>query len=189
MMNEVTSLQQELATLNETCAEDSDCSALSLATKPSAEEGSLDKPYRSPQKVDEVKSPQEEENEDGGKFVAKLIKNHESIIRQKNGELKWCKHGLSQDKKASSSKKRRERFQERIHVVAERLDNFTNRNTKLSESLFSQRAVRDNKSLPRRKLSDAHEIDTVSKHVGHWGSAWEKEKGVSDAGNEVGTAK
>ncbi|MED6120798.1 hypothetical protein PIB30_024365 [Stylosanthes scabra] len=175
MMNEVTSLQYELANLNETCAEDSDCSALSSPTKASQDEGSFDKP-RSPKKVDEVKVPQMEENEDGSNIVAKLIKSHESIIRRTKEEMKLSKLGIAQDKKASASKMRRERLKERIRAVIERLDNLTDRNGDMSDS------IRESKTLPRRRLSELYESDTYNKDIDHWGSIWEDEFGVFNGG-------
>ncbi|RYQ87075.1 hypothetical protein Ahy_B09g094559 [Arachis hypogaea] len=174
MMNEVTCLQYELANLNETCAEDSDCSALSSPTKASQDEGCFEKP-RSPKKVDEAKPPKVEENEDGSNIVAKLIKSHESIIRRTKEEMKLSKLGLAQDKKASSSKIRRERLKERIRAVIERLDNLTDRNDEMSESF------RESKTLPRRRLSEIYETDIVNKDTDHWESTWENEIGVFNA--------
>ncbi|MED6207836.1 hypothetical protein PIB30_039384 [Stylosanthes scabra] len=175
MMNEVTSLQYELANLNDTCAEDSDCSALSSPTKASQDEGSFDKP-RSPKKVEEVKVPKMEENEDGSNIVAKLIKSHESIIRRTKEEMKLSKLGIAQDKKASASKMRRERLKESIRAVIERLDNLTDRNGDMSES------IRESKTLPRRRLSELYKFDTANKEYDHWGSIWEDEFGVFNAG-------
>ncbi|KAJ1388806.1 putative WPP domain-associated protein [Sesbania bispinosa] len=186
LMNDITSLQHELAIFNEsTFPEDSDCSALSSPTKSSAEEGNHEMPSRNPHKVQEVdnkeeKSLAEEENESESKFVAKMIKNHESIIRQKSEELNWSKHG----KKASNSRKRKELncLKDRVHVVTERLDNFINWNAKLSESLFRQRTVHGKETLPGREVC---EIETMCKDFDTWGNAKEKVKEVSNARNKV----
>ncbi|OIW01454.1 hypothetical protein TanjilG_30928 [Lupinus angustifolius] len=203
VMNEVTCMQHELATFHELCPEDSDCSALSSPrkssglsspTKISAEEGSHDKHFFSNssfQKVEEVdkkeKSPNEEENEDGSNYVSKLIKNHESIIRQKSDQLKLSKHGISQEKKGQSSKIRKElhSLKEKIHSVTDRLENLINWNAKVSESLFNKRLTHEKETLPSSKLSEVYENDTVRKDVDTWRSAWEKLNGVTNAGNEV----
>ncbi|CAL0333395.1 unnamed protein product [Lupinus luteus] len=203
VMNEVTCMQHELATFHELCPEDSDCSALSSPrkssalsspTKISAEEGSHDKHFFSNssfQKVEEVdkkeKSPNEEENEDGSNYVSKLIKSHESIIRQKSDQLKLSKHGMSQEKKGQSSRIRKElhSLKEKIHSVTDRLETLINWNAKVSESLFNKRLAHDKEILPRNKLSQVYEIDTVRKDVDTWRSAWEKVNGVTNAANEV----
>lgn len=149
LMNEVTSVTNELSILQETCPEDSDSSSLSSPTKPSPTE--------------EVELPEEEEeneNEKGGgggsNYVSKLIKNHESIIRQKNEELNRIKHRISQEKKASSSKKRQElnSLKEIIHSVTERLDNLITSSAKPCKSLFNEKAT-----------SQVYEIDRVVKNV------------------------
>ncbi|TKY46167.1 WPP domain-associated protein [Spatholobus suberectus] len=192
LMNEFTSLQHELATFHETYPEDSDCSSLSSPakpsspTKPSSPDGSHETPNRFSQKVEETdKSPGEEENEDGNNYVTKLIKNHESIIRQKSEELNLSKHGILQERKASYARRRKElnRVKEKIHVVTEKLDNFICRNAKLRGSLFNQRAFHDTEPLPGRKSSEVDKIHT-SKDVESQRSAAEKVKGVSDAGNK-----
>ncbi|XP_061368067.1 WPP domain-associated protein [Gastrolobium bilobum] len=191
LMNEVTILQHELSTLHETCPEDSDCSALSSPTKASPQEGGHEIPNRSPQKVEEMNKeempPKEEDNEDESNYVAKLIKSHESIIRKKNEELNWSKHGVSQESKAPSSKIRKQLniLKERIRAVNERMDNLTDWIAKLRELLFTQRVLNVKETLPLTKLSEVYEIDTVVKDVDTGGSAGEKVKGVSDAGNEV----
>ncbi|KAK7277317.1 hypothetical protein RIF29_18468 [Crotalaria pallida] len=203
VMNEVKSMQQELATLHERGLEDSDSSALSSPRKSSTlssptksltEEGSHDRFFfsnSSSQKVEELdkseRSTKEEENEDVSNFVSKLIKNHESIIRQKSEQLNWSKQGILQDKKGSSSKRRQELniLKEKIHSVTERLDNLINWNAKVSESLFNKRAIHDKETLPWRKLSEVYDIDTVRKDVDNWRSAWEKVNGVTNEGNEA----
>ncbi|XP_027346527.1 WPP domain-associated protein [Abrus precatorius] len=187
-MNEFTSLQHELAVLHETCHEDSDCSSRSSPSKPSSPEGSHEIPHRFPQKVEEIdmeeKTPEDEENEDGSKYVAKLIKNHESIIRRKSEEMNWSKHGILQEVNTSSSRKKRvlNRVRERIHAVSQKLDNFIHRNAKLCESLFNQKAFHNKEPFSGRKLSEVNEIHT-SKDVDNQGSSMEKVKGVSDAAN------
>ncbi|RZC23813.1 hypothetical protein D0Y65_003233 [Glycine soja] len=150
--------------------QDSDCSSLSSPakpsspTKPSSPEGNHEIPNRFSLKMETDKSPEEEENEDGSSmYVAKLIKNHESIIRRKSEELNLSKHVISQERKASYVRRRKElnRMRERIHVVTEKLGNFIRRNAKLIESLFNQRSIHDAELFPRRKLSEVDEIHTI----------------------------
>ncbi|KAH1206682.1 WPP domain-associated protein [Glycine max] len=193
LMNEFTNLQLEFATFHDTYPEDSDCSSLSSPskpsspTKPSSPEGSHEMPNRFSQKMEETdKPPEEEENEDGSsKYVAKLIKNHESIIRRKSEELNLSKHGISQERKASYVRRRKElnRVRERIHVVVEKLDSFIRRNAKLIESLFNQRAIHNAEPFSGRKLSEVDEIHTI-KDVESHRSAEKQVKGVCDAENE-----
>ncbi|KAK7315508.1 hypothetical protein VNO77_34058 [Canavalia gladiata] len=192
IMNEFTCIQQELAALHETCPEDSDYSAFSSPskpsspTKPSSPVGSNEIPNRLFQKMEEIvkeqKLPEEEENEDGSNFVAKMIKNHESIIRRKKEEMNWRRHGMLQERKASSSKARKEinHMKEKIQIISEKLDNLVNWNAILSESLLNQRAMSGKKPFPGRRLSEVNEIPT-SQDVE---SVAEKVKGISDAGNK-----
>jgi len=159
MMNEVTSLKNELVTMHEVFPEESDSSALSSPTKSSSEERTHETFHRSPQNAEdrdhkEVELQEEEENENGS-LVAKMIKNHESIIQQKNEELNRIKHRILQEKKASSSKKRKELsiIQENIQIAIEKLDNLIKRNGKQGEPLFNQKAIHEKETLPRKKLS------------------------------------
>ncbi|WJX66741.1 non-specific serine/threonine protein kinase [Trifolium repens] len=153
LMNEVTSVKNELVTMLDTFPEDYDSSALSSPTKSLAEEGTHEAFNRFLQKAEEI----EEENESRS-LVAKMIKNHESIIRQKNEELNRIKHR----KKAASSRKRKELsiIQEKVLILTERVDNLIKMNEKQSESLFNQKAIHDKETLPRKKLSSQeYEID------------------------------
>ncbi|WVZ15012.1 hypothetical protein V8G54_012578 [Vigna mungo] len=192
LMNEFTSLQHEFSSFYDTYPEDSDCSSLSSPvkpsspTRPSSPEGSHEMPNRFSQKVEETeKSTEDEENEDGSKYVAKLIKSHESIIRRKSEELNLSKHGILQERKASYSRRRRElnRVKERIHVVTEKLDNFIYRNVKLSESLFKQRCVYDTEPFALRQLSEVDE-SYASKASESQRSSEEKVKEICDAENK-----
>ncbi|RHN52094.1 hypothetical protein MtrunA17_Chr6g0476631 [Medicago truncatula] len=165
-MNEVTSLKNELVTMHEVFPEESDSSALSSPTKSSSEERTHETFHRSPQNAEdrdhmEVELQEEEENENRS-LVAKMIKNHESIIQQKNEELNRIKNRILQEKKASSSKKRKELsiIQENIQIAIEKLDNLIKRNEKQGESLFNQKAIHEKETLPRKKLSSQeYEID------------------------------
>lgn len=176
-MYEITSLQHELATLNETCPEDSDCSTLSSPTKSLQEEGTHE--------IKEEKSLAEEENENGSNFVAKMKKIHESIIRQKSEEVNMNKPGTVQEKKAFNSKKTKELnfLREKIHSVSERLENIINWNGRLSESFFNQIAIQDKEELPERRLSEVYEAGRVRKNVDAWGRLGEEVKEVSNARN------
>ncbi|QCD94244.1 hypothetical protein DEO72_LG5g2326 [Vigna unguiculata] len=189
LMNEFTSLQHEFSYFYDTYPEDSDCSSLSSPvkpsspTRPSSPEGSHEMPNRFSQRVEETeKSAEDEENEDRSKYVAKLIKSHESIIRRKSEEMNLSKHGILQERKASYSRRRRElnRVKERIHVVTEKLDNFIYRNVKLSESLFKQRCVRDTEPFSMGQLSEVDESHT-SKAAESQRSYEEKLKEICDA--------
>ncbi|ESW23862.1 hypothetical protein PHAVU_004G082400 [Phaseolus vulgaris] len=193
LMNEFTSLQHEFSSFYDTYPEDSDCSSLSSPakpsspTRPSSPEGSHEMPNKSSQKVEETeKFAEDEENEDGSKYVAKLIKSHESIIRRKSEELNLSKHGILQERKASYSRRRKElnRVKERIHVVTEKLDNFIYRNVKLSENLFKQRCIHDTEPFTLRKLSEVDEIHT-SEVAESQRSAEEKVKEICDAENKI----
>jgi len=159
MMNEVTSLKNELVTMHEVFPEESDSSALSSPTKSSSEERTHETFHRSPQEAEyrdhkEVELQEEEENENGS-LVAKMIKNHESIIQQKNEELNRIKNRILQEKKASLSKKRKELsiMKENIQIAIEKLDNLIKRNEKQGECLFNQKVIHDKETLPRKKLS------------------------------------
>lgn len=170
LMNEVISLKNELGTINETIPEDfSDSSALSSPTKPS-----------SPQKSNEERdhkegelAQEEEENENGSNYVAKMVKNHESIIRQKNEELNRIKHRILQEKKASSSKKRKElnSLKERIHIVAGKLNNLIKWNEKLGQEETTIDHNNDKETtFPMKKLSSSsssqeYEIDHLEKLI------------------------
>ncbi|CAJ1947964.1 unnamed protein product [Sphenostylis stenocarpa] len=192
LMNEFSSLQHEFSTFYDAYPEDSDCSSLSSPvkpsspTRPSSPEGRSEIPNTFPQKMEETeKSAEYEENEDGSKYVAKLIKSHESIIRRKSEELNLSKYGILHERKASHARRRKEinRMKERIYVVTEKLDNFIYRNVKLSESLFKQRCINDTEPFSRRKLSEVDEIHT-SKDVERQRSDEKKVKEISDAKNK-----
>ncbi|KAL2335047.1 hypothetical protein Fmac_016260 [Flemingia macrophylla] len=192
LMNEFTSLQHELAIFHETYPEESDCSSLSSPikpsspSKPSSPEASHDMANKFSQKMEEIEKPlAEEESEDGSKYVAKLIKSHESIIRRKSEELNLGKHGILQERKASYTRRRKElnRVRERIHIVTEKLDNFIYRNARLGESLFNQRAIHDMEPFRGRKLSKVADIHN-SKDVESPRSAENKVNGVCDYGNK-----
>lgn len=190
LINEITSLRDELSTEHDTCLEDSDCSALSSPTKASTEDGSHEMLNTSLQAAGERdkegKLQEEEENENGSNFVAKMIKSHESIIRQKSEELNLSKHRILQEKRVSSkTRKELNNLKERIHVVTERLDSLIHWNIKLGESIFNQKAIHEKETLPRKKLSEVYEIDRVSKNVNAWRIMEEKVKEVSDVGNKV----
>jgi len=191
LMNEFTSLQHEFSSFYDTYPEDSDCSSLSSPvkpsspTRPSSPEGSHEMPNKFSQKVEETeKFAEDEENEDGSKYVAKLIKSHESIIRRKSEELNLSKHGVLQERKASYYRRRKElnRVKERIHAVTEKLDNFIYRNVKLSENLFKQRCIHDTEPFALRRLSEVDEIHS-SKADESQRSAEEKVKQICDAEN------
>ncbi|PNY05670.1 hypothetical protein L195_g002125 [Trifolium pratense] len=161
LMNEVVSLKNELVTMLETFPEDYDSSALSSPTKSSSEEGTHDAFRRFFQKMEERDHKEgellvEEENVNRS-LVAKMIKNHESIIRQKNEELNRIKHR----KKAASSRKRKELsiIEEKIHILTERVDELIKRNEKQSKYLFNQKAIHDKETLPRKKLSSSQEYE------------------------------
>lgn len=190
LINEITSLRDELSTEHDTCLEDSDCSSFSSPTKASTEDGSHEMLNTSLQAAGERdkegKLQEEEENENGSNFVAKMIKSHESIIRQKSEELNLSKHRILQEKRVSSkTRKELNNLKERIHVVTERLDSLIHWNIKLGESIFNQKAIHEKETLPRKKLSEVYEIDRVSKNVNAWRIMEEKVKEVSNVGNKV----
>ncbi|XP_058748992.1 WPP domain-associated protein-like [Vicia villosa] len=161
MMNEVTSLKNELVAMHDSFPDEYDSSALSSPTKSSSEEGTHETFHKFPPKAEERDHKegelQEEEENEKKSLVAKIIKNHEFIIRQKNEELIRIKH----QKKASSSRKRKELsiMKEQIHIISERFDNLIKRNEKQGESLFNQKAIHHKETLPRKKLSSQDEIE------------------------------
>ncbi|CAK8532452.1 unnamed protein product [Lathyrus sativus] len=161
MMNEVTSLKNELVTTHDSFPDEYDSSALSSPTKSSSEEATHETFHKFLQKADErdpkERELQEEEESEKKSLVAKMIKNHESIIRQKNEELNRIKH----QKKVSSSRKRKELsiVKEKIHIISERFDNLIKRNEKQGESLFNQKAIHHKETLLTKKLSSQDEIE------------------------------
>ncbi|CAL5185032.1 unnamed protein product [Lathyrus oleraceus] len=155
IMNEVTSLKNELVNMHDSFPDEYDSSALSSPTKSSSEEGTQETFHKFLPKAEERDHKegvvQEDEENEKKSLVAKIIKNHESIIRQKNEELNRIKH----QKKASSSRKRKELsiVKEKIYIVSERFDNFIKRNEKQGESLFHQKAIHHKETLSWKKLS------------------------------------
>lgn len=168
LMNEVTKLRHELGTFiiqNELVGTyDEESRNNSITTFPFSQENITghddDRSKGSLENMD-VLPNEEEGNEDGSNFVAKMVKKHQSIIRQKSQELNVV---LLQEKRVSPTKKEKEhsRVKERIQNITERLDNLINWNCKVSESVWEERVF----------------DDEVNKDECTLESAWEKIKGV-----------
>ncbi|KAK9275613.1 hypothetical protein L1049_022880 [Liquidambar formosana] len=85
------------------------------------------------EELDNVELPEEDCSDDSSHYVAKMIKNHESIIRQKSEELKWLNGEIHRDKGHSSLRKSEDPDGLPISIqrVTSRLDSFINESTKL----------------------------------------------------------
>ncbi|KAI4351385.1 hypothetical protein L6164_005755 [Bauhinia variegata] len=201
LMNEVTRLQHELVPLMQvTCADDTNSCALSSVTdfwqkafqesegKPLPEETSHNRPKskRSSPKGDE-KNQMKDDKEEENNFVAKMIKNHEFIIRKKSEELSSYKHGSLQEKRSSPTKRGKEHdcLKGRIQDVAARLDSLLNWNAKLRESLYGQGVVHKMDTLPEDKLSEFNVIGKAKESNDTFESAWKKIEGASHGSNEL----
>ncbi|KAL5081113.1 hypothetical protein RYX36_009534, partial [Vicia faba] len=167
MMNEFTRLKNELITMHDSFPDEYDSSALSSPTKSSSEEGTHEAFHKFPPKTEEKDHKegelQEEEENEKKSLVAKIIKSHESIIRQKNEELNRIKN----QKKASSSRKKKELsiVKEKIYILSERFDNLIKRNEIQGESLFNQKAIHHKETLPRKKLSSQEDEIELEKLI------------------------
>lgn len=75
--------------------------------------------------------------QEGSHFVAKMIKNHETIIRRKSEEMNWVKGEYFRDKGFLSTKRDRDLCDAKdwIQKVIAKLDNFVERNTGVGKTL------------------------------------------------------
>lgn len=147
--------------------------------KSSPEKDSCNRTGKSSLKVEEADHKEEltekEQQEDGSHYVAKMIKNHESIIRKKSEELNWLKREILRENECSSSRgeKNTISLKRRIQDVVVRLDNLMEWNTKLGSTFGYHGATHgDENFLEKRELQFGESIDTLA-------DAWEKIDKVS----------
>uniref|UniRef100_A0A2N9F2T6 WPP domain-containing protein n=1 Tax=Fagus sylvatica TaxID=28930 RepID=A0A2N9F2T6_FAGSY len=147
--------------------------------KSSPEKDSCNRTGKSSSKVEEADHKEEltekEQQEDGSHYVAKMIKNHESIIRKKSEELNWLKREILRENECSSSRgeKNTISLKRRIQDVVVRLDNLMEWNTKLGSTFGYHGATHgDENFLEKRELQFGESIDTLA-------DAWEKIDKVS----------
>ncbi|KAF9595686.1 hypothetical protein IFM89_002590 [Coptis chinensis] len=93
----------------------------------------------------------QEDQEGQGSLVAAIIRNHESIIRQKSEELNWLKGELLREKGCSAFKKDkgRDAIKKRIDDVISRLDSVIRENAKLDTSCDDSRCFDEKDSISR----------------------------------------
>ncbi|EEF32817.1 conserved hypothetical protein [Ricinus communis] len=139
-MKEMKCLHDELEAL---CLSESNHESKNFL-KPRGESPAEEDQYRKPKcysssvkEVDQEKQLGEKGSEDNdGNYVAKLIKNHESIIKRKNKELNWLKREISGGKGSSDAGREEDLVssKRRIQDVIERMQNLVNWNAELGEN-------------------------------------------------------
>ncbi|KAJ7975073.1 WPP domain-associated protein [Quillaja saponaria] len=127
-----------------------------------------DKSGKSSQEVEEmdfmIEVPEDKLEEDGSHYVAKMIKNHETIIRKKSEDLNWLKGGMLQEKRYYPSKKEKDTvsLKGRIQDVIGRLDSLTSWYAKLTETLSEQGVVHRVETLPEKR---SMEVDVTCEEI------------------------
>ncbi|XP_043712155.1 uncharacterized protein LOC122660956 [Telopea speciosissima] len=110
-------------------------------------------------KVDKLEHMEEPLKDDqaGGScnFVSKIVRNHESIIRQKNEELNWLKGEILREKGSSSSRKDKDSdsLKKRILDIIVRLDNTIKGSDNLDAKYDDYECISEDKILPSKSLS------------------------------------
>ncbi|XP_062092929.1 WPP domain-associated protein [Humulus lupulus] len=111
--------------------------------------------------------------EDGNHYVAKMIKNHESIIREKSAEaeeLNLLKRELMKEKAYSSCKKDKEpvTLNKRVQEIIEKLENFIEWSANMGESFDDHRDLNGEESLSRKGFLNfnANDNDELPNEMG-----------------------
>ncbi|GAV69973.1 hypothetical protein CFOL_v3_13472 [Cephalotus follicularis] len=129
----------------------------------------------------------DDEAEDDGHYVAKMIKNHESIIRRKSEEMNFLQREFLHAKVCSSFRREKEpvSLKTRIQEVITRLDNIINWNANMGEVFSDHRGIYEEDSsgpkghkfdLRDREISSIEGLQDVWKRV--------NENPVSSAANK-----
>ncbi|CAB4300949.1 unnamed protein product [Prunus armeniaca] len=114
---------------------------------------------------------EEERGEDGGHFVSKMIKNHESIIRKKSAEveeLNLLKREILRQKGNLSSRREEIGMQEnslkrRVQEIILKLDKLRDWDVKLNETFGNYECNHEEETLSEERFlkSDANHIDNL----------------------------
>ncbi|KAF6167877.1 hypothetical protein GIB67_027655 [Kingdonia uniflora] len=93
--------------------------------------------------------PSKEDQSEHWSLVAKMVQNHESIIRQKSEELNWLKGEIIREKGCSSVKneKGHDTLKERVQEVILRLDSIISSNENYFGTYDDYRCVQGNDSI------------------------------------------
>ncbi|KAM6599041.1 hypothetical protein CsatA_018650 [Cannabis sativa] len=112
-------------------------------------------------------------DEDGNHYVAKMIKNHESIIRKKSAEaeeLNLLKRELMREKAYSSCKKGTEpvTLNKRVQEIIEKLENFIEWSADMGKYFNDHRDINGEKSLSRKRFLNfnTNDIDKLPNQMG-----------------------
>ncbi|KAA8539323.1 hypothetical protein F0562_026015 [Nyssa sinensis] len=118
--------------------------------------------------VDYMKDlPEEDLEADGNQHVAKMIKNHESIIRKQREELNWLRREILQRKGYLSGKgdKDHSGLERRIRGVIVRLHNVIKWNAKLGESKGVHERVFQEEKTSKSDIADKERMSIdISSH-------------------------
>ncbi|XP_042491920.1 uncharacterized protein LOC122071600 [Macadamia integrifolia] len=106
-------------------------------------------------KLDHMEEPLKEDQEgSSGNFVAKLVRNHESIIRQKSEELNWLKEEILREKGSSSSRKDKDSdsLKKRVLEVIVRLENTIKASNELNAKCDDYKCISEEYISPSKSL-------------------------------------
>ncbi|KAF5742538.1 putative WPP domain-associated protein [Tripterygium wilfordii] len=124
-------------------------------------------------KVKEANLSEEDQKDDGGHSVAKIIKNHESIIRRKSEELNWLKREFLREK-SSRREKDPVSLKSRIQDVINRLDGLINLNASIDEIVGEHKRSITKIASPQKKLSKFFAIESKNSETENFDDIWLK---------------
>lgn len=192
LMKEITCLYEELEPLS-TSQSNCDCK-ISLKTKDRSSSegdicGELNDSTLMVGKVDQMKQFGKVDIEDGDHhYVAKMIKNHESIIQRKNEELNWLKRETLREKGSSNSRREKDPVSLRrmIQDIIVRMENLINWNAKLGETFVEYGDEENEETSSTKRSSNFDMTEQVDSHVDTLEDIWKKinKISISHAGNE-----
>ncbi|KAJ9175538.1 hypothetical protein P3X46_014084 [Hevea brasiliensis] len=141
------------------------------------------------EKVDQQKQLGEGDPEDdGGNYVAKLIKNHESIIKRKNKELNLMKRENLGEKDSSYPRREEDLVspRRRIQDVIVRMENLITWNAKLGENFGNYESDDDVESSSTKRLCNFSMTKQKKSHIDNLevGQGKVNEVSISGAVNE-----
>ncbi|KAJ4720794.1 putative WPP domain-associated protein [Melia azedarach] len=117
-----------------------------------------------------------EPEEDGGNSVAKMIKNHESIIRRKSEEMNWLKREMLSAKGSLTFRREKDssNLKRRIQEVIVRLDNLIKCNARLVDTFGENGGDQGGQTSTSEILSESVVKNEVNSGFDSLEDVWKK---------------
>ncbi|PIA37390.1 hypothetical protein AQUCO_03000170v1 [Aquilegia coerulea] len=129
-------------------SDEADASSTLSRSGSGSESGKIDNISPKVKDQDNPEEPAKENQAGQGSLVAEMIRNHESIIRQKSEELNWLKGEIMREKGSAVKKdKGRDTMKKRIQDLVARLDSVIEGNRNLGTNYNDCQCVHENDSI------------------------------------------